>query len=124
MVREKKKILLVEDDLFLSRAYTSALTNEGFTVIGATDGVEAMERAKLERPDLILLDLILPRKNGFEFMEDIKKDDELKDIPILVFSVLDQARDIEKAKALGALDYIVKSRVSLKDAVEKIREYL
>lgn len=121
---QAKKILLVEDDLFLVRAYQAMFKKEGFVVVVAYDGIEATEKVKAEKPDLILLDIMLPKRSGFEFLEDVKKDKELKDIPVVILSVLGHDRDIEKAKKLGAADYIVKSEETLRSVMDKIRGYL
>ncbi len=120
----KYKILLVEDDKFLSRAYQDGLLRAGFEVIIALDGSEAIEKIKKEVPDLILLDLIMPVKNGFEVLEEIKKDNEFKNIPIIILSNLGQDSDINRGKELGAVDYLIKSDWSIQGVVEKVKEHI
>lgn len=126
MINEKKsgRILLAEDDKFLSTALGDKLTREGFAVIKATNGLEAAEQVKSAKPDLVLLDLIMPKKTGFEVLAEMKLDPETKHIPVIVLSNLGQEVDIKKAKDLGANDYLVKSDVELKEVLEKIKTEL
>jgi two-component system, OmpR family, alkaline phosphatase synthesis response regulator PhoP len=119
-----KKIILAEDDKFISKAYSAGLSGEGFEVIATYDGEEAMKAIKKNKPDLILLDLVMPSKNGFEVLEELKLDKSLGKIPVLILSNLGQESDVEKAKALGAVDYLVKSNFSMKDVIEKVKFYL
>jgi len=120
----KYKILLIEDDSFISHAYTDGLGRAGFEMIAASNGEEGIEKIKSENPNLILLDLIMPIKNGFEVLEEIKKDDNLKNIPVIILSNLGQKSDIEKGKTLGAVDYMVKANFSMEEVVKKIKKYL
>jgi len=115
---------LAEDDKFISRAYNDGLTKAGFIVILAYDGVEAVDLADREKPDIILLDLIMPRKNGFEVLSVLKADAGTKDIPVIILSNLGQETDIQKCKDLGAVDYLIKSNFSLKEVINKIKKYL
>ena len=117
------KILLVEDDKFLRTVLEKKLLVEGFEFISVTDGDEALEKIISEKPDLILLDIILPKRSGFLILEDIRKDPELSKIPILIISNLGQEEDIKKALSLGAKEYFVKAKVSLDDIIKKIKEY-
>jgi two-component system alkaline phosphatase synthesis response regulator PhoP len=116
------KILIVEDEFFLRNILEKKLQAEGFDVILASDGVEAVEKTVKEVPDLILLDLILPKKNGFEVLEEIKKDPYLKDIPVIIISNLGQEIDIDRAKKFGVNEYLIKAHTSLDTVVEKIKE--
>jgi two-component system alkaline phosphatase synthesis response regulator PhoP len=116
------KILIVEDEFFLRNILEKKLQAEGFDVILASDGVEAVEKTVKEVPDLILLDLILPKKNGFEVLEEIKKDPYLKDIPVIIISNLGQEIDIDRAKKFGVNEYLIKAQTSLDTVVEKIKE--
>ena len=118
-----KKLMVVDDDRFITKVYSIKLTHEGYDVILAYNGEEALKKAKEEKPKLILLDLIMPRMDGFETLEKLKKDPKLKKIPVIVLSNLGQETDIERAKELGAEDYLVKSNVSLKYILEKISNY-
>lgn len=118
------QILVVEDDAFLRSAYTIKLTKADFTVKAATDGEEAMEMLKTYTPDMILLDLVMPRKDGFSTLEDIKKDSKLSKIPVIVASNLGQQEEIARVKALGADDFIIKSNLSLEDLIGKITKMI
>ena len=126
MSKEKKqiKILMAEDDKFISRAYKDGLTRAGFDITMAIDGNEAIALAKSELPDIILLDLIMPEKNGFETLEELKKMPETKNIPVIILSNLGQDTDIKQGKELGAVDYLIKSNYSMPEVVEKIKKYL
>jgi DNA-binding response OmpR family regulator len=117
----KKKILLAEDDKFISKAYTAGFSDVGFDVTPVTDGDSVVAKVTSEKPDLILLDLIMPGKNGFEVLEELKKNDTLKKIPVIILSNLGQDSDITKGKALGAVDYLIKSNLSMKEVIEKVQ---
>ncbi|MBL7057974.1 response regulator [Patescibacteria group bacterium] len=122
---EKKiKIFIGEDDKFISRAYQDGLKRAGFEVFTGFDGSEVLKNIKENKPDLILLDLIMPIKNGFEVLGEMKMDSGLRKIPVVVLSNLGQDSDIERARELGAKDYLIKSNYSMKEIVEKVREYL
>jgi CheY-like chemotaxis protein len=118
------KILVAEDDRFLATAYRAKLTKMGFEVTVATDGEEALAALPQILPDLILLDLVMPRKDGFATLEAIKKQDQFKNIPVIVASNLGQKEDLDKAKALGAADYVIKSDLSMDSLIEKINSVL
>jgi two-component system, OmpR family, alkaline phosphatase synthesis response regulator PhoP len=120
----QKKVLLVEDDLALLKIYSNKLKLGGFDVSLATTGDEAVRKAQVELPKIILLDLILPGKDGFMVLEEIKKGVSTKKIPVIILSNLGQDSDIERGKKLGAVDYLVKSDVSLMDLVEKVKKYI
>lgn len=119
-----KKILLAEDDKFLIRAYKDSLERAGFEVILALNGTEAMRKIKAKKPDLILLDLVMPEKDGFEILEELRMDSELKKIPVLILSNLGQDSDVKKGQKLGAVDYLVKANFSMKDVMNKVKFYL
>lgn len=114
-------VLVVEDDRFLSSLIKSRLEREAFAVIQAFDGGEALEWLKSNKPDLILLDLIMPKVSGFEFLEQISIDPAISQIPVVILSNLGQEGDIQKAKQLGAVDYYVKVRTSIDDLVNVVR---
>ncbi len=118
------KILLVEDDQFFEKFYAHKLSEQGFEVALAVDGVDGMQKMTQEKPDLILLDIIMPNKDGFEVLKEKAANPMLKDIPVLVFSTLGQEQDVEKAKALGASDYINKSFFDFEKLLEKIKSLL
>jgi len=102
-------ILLAEDDQFFQNFYSRKLAEKGFVVEIAKDGVYELTKMQEKRPDIVLLDLIMPNKDGFDVLSEVSKNDILKGIPILVFSTLGQNADIEKAKSLGATDYVNKT---------------
>jgi len=118
------KILLVEDDQFLSNLLKVRLQRENMEVILAQDGEEALKRLADSRPSLILLDLILPKKSGFEVLEKISTDPQLKDMPVIIISNLGQTSDIQRGKELGAIEYFVKAKISIDDLILKIKEFL
>ena len=118
------KILLVEDDKFLSKAYKDGLQDAGFTVVCAFDGKEAMEKAKSLNPDIILLDLIMPIQNGIDTLEELKGDEALKNIPVVILSNSARDSDIKRGMALGAVDYLIKSDFSMEEIVKKVKASL
>ncbi|MEK7535656.1 MAG: response regulator [Patescibacteria group bacterium] len=120
-----KTIFIVEDDKFLRDLASQKLESEGFKLNSATTGTEALEYLeKNPRPDIIVLDLILPGLSGFEVLEKVKANPNLKDVPVLILSNLGQEEDIEKAKKLGAVDYLVKAHFSFAEIIKKIREII
>jgi len=119
----KKKILIIEDDRSLQNALVEILVQEGFEAMSAFDGEEGIKKAGGESPDLILLDIILPKKDGYEVLEEIKKSPQ-KDIPILILTNLEEIDNVQRALDLGATTFMVKSDFSLRDIVEKIKENL
>lgn len=121
---QKPTILIVEDDKFLLKLLETKFQKEGFSVLTAENGIQAMEILKAGRlPTLILLDLILPEKNGFEVLAEIKASPETHDIPVLIISNLGQDTDISRGKELGAIEYFVKSDISVNDLVKHIKDY-
>ena len=119
-----KKILLVEDDQTLSETYTERFTAEGFDLKSAKNGEEAMSLALSFKPDLILLDIMMPLVSGFDVIDILRNTPETANIKIVVLSALGQQEDIDKAKSLGADDYLVKSQVVLADIVDRVRQHL
>ncbi|MFZ3044153.1 MAG: response regulator [Minisyncoccia bacterium] len=118
------KILVVEDEEVLAKVLQEKLQKSGYEVATAADGVEALARVKEFSPDAIILDLLLPKKNGFEVLETLKADQALKTIPVVVVSNLGEDNDIKRALALGAADYYVKSEHPINEIVEKIKNVL
>ena len=123
-MNNKPTILLVEDDPFLSSILQLKLDKENFKTIRAADGEEALNLLTEQgvKPDAILLDLILPKKNGFEVLESIRQDPILEKLPVIIISNLGQPSDIERGKALGVIDYFVKARLSVDDLVNRIKD--
>ena len=120
------KVLLVEDDPFLSSLLKNRLQKEGIEITLAEDGEEALNFLKSTKPDLILLDLILPKKSGFEVMEEIRSDPQMQsqEMPIIIISNLGQPEDISRGEELGAIEYFVKAKTSIDELVEKIKSFL
>lgn len=121
---EKKKILVVEDDLVLNKALSEFLGAEGFDVVVAIDGEEGMRKAKETRPDLVLLDIIMPKKDGYEVIKEMKEDEDLKGTPIILLTNLGSINDVEKALHLGATTYLVKADYKLEEITQKIKTVL
>lgn len=116
-----KNILVAEDDRFLANAYRVKLTKAGYNVKIVSDGQETVEALAVNIPDVLVLDLMMPKKDGFAVLVDLKKNPAWAKIPCIVASNLGQKEDIDKAKALGASDYIVKTDMSLNDLIVKIK---
>jgi len=119
-----KKILIIEDDKFLRELIAKKLTEEGFETTEAIDGEEGIKKIKEEKPDLVLLDLILPEIDGFEVLSRIKEDPAIASIPIIILSNLGQREDIEKGMKLGAVDYLIKAHFTPGEIIEKIKLHL
>jgi len=119
-----KKILFIEDESALQETFKDFLDQEGYQMVSALDGEIGLRLAKIEKPDLILLDLILPKKDGFEVLEELKKEEGTKDIPVIVLTHLEEMEDVQKAIELGARDYLVKANYSLVEVGEKIKKAL
>lgn len=119
-----KKILVAEDDTFLASAYRVKLAKAGFEPIIARDGNEALEAVKKELPDCILLDLVMPVKDGFSVLEALKKDEKTKKIPVIVASNLGQKEDMDRAMSLGASAFVIKSNMSLEELIDKIKAFV
>ncbi|NCN53078.1 response regulator [Candidatus Wolfebacteria bacterium] len=120
----EKKVLLVEDDAFLRSLLSNRLKRDGIDVVTATTGDAAVEAIKSNNPDLVLLDIILPGKSGFEIMEEIKADPQVPNVPVIIISNLGQDSDIERGRELGVADYLVKADTPIDDLVSKIRDFL
>jgi DNA-binding response OmpR family regulator len=117
-------VLVAEDDAVLSSMYKSKLTKEGFDVILATNGENGIKMAREKKPDIILLDLIMPVKDGFETLKELKADPTLKDIKVVILSNLSQEEDKKRVLDMGAVDYVVKANISLREMVALVRQYL
>ncbi len=121
---KNKKILVVEDEATLQKALTETLVQNGYNVLNALDGLRGLEIARKEKPDLILLDIILPKMDGFEVLKKLKEDENVSEIPIIILTNLSDASDIQKTLDLGATTYLVKADFHLKDVLKKIEETL
>lgn len=119
-----KKILIIEDDTFLSEMYATKLTQAGYQVEVADEGQKGIEKAKASQPDLILLDIVLPKMDGFEMLKLVKEDNQLKNIPVILLTNLGQKSEVEKGLSLGASAYIIKAHYTPAAVVAKIKEVL
>ncbi|MFA6524741.1 MAG: response regulator [Patescibacteria group bacterium] len=120
----KKKIVLVEDDSFLAGMYVSKLNMEDFEVKLAENGEDGLKTATEEMPDLILLDILLPRMDGFEVLKKLKKNPETKNIPVILLTNLGQKKDVDRGLALGAEDYLIKAHFMPNEVIAKIKKIL
>ena len=118
------KILVVEDDKFLRELITQKLAREGYNVKEAVDGEEGVVKVKEEKPDIILLDLILPGIDGFEVLAKIKEDSEVENIPVVILSNLGQRDDVERGLKLGAVDFLIKAHFTPGEIIEKIEKIM
>lgn len=118
------KVLIVENNQFEGKFLMAQVKKSGFEVSVITKGKKVLQSVRSQRPDIILLDCIMPKKNGFEILEDLKKDKSLKNIPIITLSHLAQPEDIASCKALGVELHLVKSKTSAKDTIDKINYIL
>jgi len=119
-----KKILVVEDDAMISSMYKTKFEADGFTVLIAADGAVGLEMAKKEKPDIIMLDVILPQLDGFSVLEEIKKDEKIKTIPVIMLTNLGTEEDKLKGESLGAVDYLVKASLTPGQVSQKIKQTL
>lgn len=119
-----KKIMIIEDDRLLRDMMSRKLEKEGYKVSLVIDGSEGEEKVREMKPDAILLDLILPGVNGFEILENIKKDESLKEIPVIILSNLGQKSEVDKGMELGASDYLVKAHFTPEEIIKKIEKVL
>jgi DNA-binding response OmpR family regulator len=119
-----KKILFIEDEAALQKAFKDVLEKEGYQMISALDGESGLRLAKSQKPDLILLDLILPRKDGFEVLKELKEDEATKGIPVIVLTNLEDIESVEKAIELGATTYLVKAQYTLEEVIQKVKKAL
>lgn len=119
-----KKLVLADDEQFITIAYNDGLTRAGYAVTVAHNGLEAVEAVKREMPDLVLLDLIMPKMTGFEALTTLKQDPATAKIPIMILSNLSQATDEAEARRLGATAFLVKSDLSLEDLIANIKKII
>ncbi|MEK7160676.1 MAG: response regulator [Patescibacteria group bacterium] len=124
MTESTKKILLVEDDRFISEMYVVKLEESGLNVDVAFDGLEGLAKTASFKPDLILLDIALPKKDGFEVLDELKKGETTKHIPVIVLTNLGQKEEVQKGLALGADDYVIKAHFTPTEIVNKITKLL
>ncbi|MDP3244914.1 MAG: response regulator [bacterium] len=121
---KKMKILLAEDDTFLAGIYAAKFEQAGFTVVLAADGEAGLKAAQKELPDIILLDILMPKMDGFEVLENLKKNDKTKSIPVILLTNLGQREDVDKGLKLGAVDYLIKAHFMPHETVEKVKKVI
>jgi DNA-binding response OmpR family regulator len=123
---DKKQIhvMLVEDDEFLSDIYKKKFEMEGFKITYADNGEKGLEEIKKKKPDIVLLDILMPKMDGFTVLEKLKEDEKTKNIPVILLTNLGQKDDIEKGKEKGAIDYLIKAHFKPSEVVDKIKEVL
>lgn len=121
---KKTKIVLVEDDPFLANMYVSKLEASDFTIMHEEDGRKGFDLIAKEKPDLILLDILLPGVDGFEILKKLKKEVELKEIPVILLTNLGQKNDVEKGLDLGADDYLIKAHFTPSEVIAKIKKVI
>lgn len=119
-----KKILFIEDEQALQKTIGDRMSQEGYEIIPAIDGEIGLNLAKTKKPDLILLDLILPKIHGLEVLKKLKEDKETKEIPVVILTNLEEIEKVNKALELGATTYLVKANYSLEEVVEKIKQLI
>lgn len=124
MPNKKAKILIIEDDKFLLKLYSDKLRREGFEVIESISGKEGSNKVFVEKPDLVILDLVLPQKSGFEILSEMKLNSETKNIPVVILTNLGQEVDIKRGLELGAVAYLVKTEFSINQLGEVVKEHL
>lgn len=116
--------MIVEDDSFVLDIYQTKLSQEGYNVIEARNGVEAMKKLEKEKPDLVLLDIVMPYMDGIEVLKKMKESDELKNVPVILLTNLSQKEEINVGLGLGASDYLIKSHFTPSEVMEKIKVFL
>lgn len=117
-----KKILFIEDESALQKTFGDFLGSRGYEIISALDGLTGLELAKVKKPDLILLDLILPKMHGLEVLKQLREAEETKTVPVIILTNLEGINDVEKALELGAMTYLVKAQYTLEEVFEKIKK--
>jgi len=120
----KTKILLIEDDPFLSSMYSTKFEMENFYVSSAEDGEKGLKLSLNEKPDIILLDILMPKMNGFEVLEKLKANEETNKIPVILLTNLNQKDEIERGMSLGANDYLIKAHFMPSEVVDKIKKII
>jgi len=123
-LEDKKQILVIEDDSFLLQMYATKLEKAGYDVKSAIDGIQGLKKAKDNHPDLILLDLVMPAKDGFKVLEELKIDSDLQNIPVIILSNLSEREDVQKCLQLGAVDYLIKAHFVPSEVIDKIQKII
>jgi DNA-binding response OmpR family regulator len=121
---DKAKILVVEDEEILLTALREELESGGYSTEGAVDGVDGLEKVKSYKPELILLDLLMPKMDGMEMLQKLKEDSETREVPVVILTNLSDYEKISEALSLGAMDYLVKANYKLEDLLDKVKTVL
>ena len=124
MTEKQHNILLIEDEEMLANMYETKFKNEGYNIRKALDGETGLKMAREEKPDLILLDIIMPKLDGFSVLKKLKEDPKTKSVPIVLLTNLGQDEDVKKGQALGAEGYLVKANLTPAQVVDKVKQYL
>lgn len=124
MPDKKVKILLIEDEEMLANMYEVKFKNEGFDLFKASDGADGLEKSKIINPDFILLDIIMPKMDGFSVLKALKEDEKTKNIPVMLLTNLGQDEDIERGKKMGAVGYLVKANITPSEVVAAVKKVL
>jgi two-component system alkaline phosphatase synthesis response regulator PhoP len=119
-----KKILIIEDEKIICDLLERKLTREGYSVAITTNGIDGLVKMREDRPDIVLLDIIMPKMGGFEVMEEMNKDETLKDIPVIVVSNSGQPVEIDRIKKMGAKDWLIKTEFDPQEVLEKVKKQI
>ncbi len=119
-----KKILIIEDEKIICDLLERKLTREGYSVVITTNGIDGLVKMREDRPDIVLLDIIMPKMGGFEVMEEMNKDETLKDIPVIVVSNSGQPVEIDRIKKMGAKDWLIKTEFDPQEVLEKVKKQI
>lgn len=119
-----KKVLIVEDDPLIVKIYSTRLQADGYQVVSAENGELGLEKALMEKPDLIVLDVMMPKVDGFEVLQKLREKPEFKYVPILMYSNLNNEEEIERAKKMGVTEFLVKANLSPTQMVTKMKQYI
>ena len=118
------RVLLIEDDPILRRACETSLKKRGLTVLTAVDGEEGLQKARTGSPDIILMDMLMPKMSGIETLEALKSDEQMRNIPVVILSNSSVEADVQRAQALGAIGYLVKASLSLQELGDRVISFL
>ena len=124
MSQKKTKIVLIEDDKMIAEMYVLKFQDEGFDVTAAEDGKTGIDLVKEKKPDIILLDIILPKMDGFSVLKSLKSDESVKNIPVILLTNLGQDGDVRKGLDLGAIDYLIKANYTPAQVVDKVKSLI
>ena len=120
----KRTVLVIEDEAFILDLLVYKFKDQDWKIVSAMNGEAGIEKAKEEKPDIILLDILMPGMNGYEVLEQLKSDESMKDIPVLVLSNYGQKGEIEKSKELGAVDHLVKANIIIEEVINRAEKIL